>query len=145
MDDQVRKAAIGRLRPWFGACVAFLHLDHWRITLEEDMASDTARADIRRWRGQLDAEIRLGDEWFDAPEIEQRQSLCHELLHAHMRPLWEAWIDLDDVLGKPAYALFSRHMGLAEEQVVEALAKVLAPLLPALPPTESKEATDAGH
>lgn len=62
--------------------------------------------------------------------------MAHELLHAHLRPVWEVWVDLDEVLGKPVYAMLRNHASIAEEQVVEALARVLGPLLPTPPHDE---------
>jgi hypothetical protein len=113
------------------------------VTVGDEPAEEGAQAQISRWRGQMDATIRFGDSFFTASEREQRETLAHELCHAHLRPVWEVWYDLDEVLGKPAYVLLRNHAQIAEEQVVEALARVLAPLLPApppfVPPGEPKE------
>jgi len=43
------------------------------------------------------------------------------------------WVDLDELLGKPAYTMLKNHASLAEEQIVEALSRIVAPLL-SLPP-----------
>jgi hypothetical protein len=139
MNATERKQAIDALRPWVLQCAAFMHLDHWTITVEEDEPTDNAHASIRRWQGQMDAEFRFSDEYFAKPEIERRQTLAHELCHAHLRPMWETWVDLDELLGKPAYTMFRNHASIAEEQVVEALSKVLAPLLPPPPPPPTED------
>ncbi len=128
-----RRRNLERVRPWVLACATFLHLDRWTLTLKDEPPPEDAQAMIHRWRGQLDAHLFLSDHFFAVPEREQREVLAHELLHAHCRPFWDVWRDLDEVLGKPAYVLFRNHMEVAEEQVVEALARVLAPLLPPLP------------
>lgn len=136
MDAAERTAALARVRPWVLVCAAFLHLDHWTVTLDDEPSVEGATASCRRMRGQMDATIFLSDHFFTMTERERREVLCHELLHAHLRPLWEVWADLDEVLGKPAYVMLRNHAEVAEEQVVEALARVLAPLLPAPPGEE---------
>lgn len=140
MDAAERAKQLERVRPWVAACAAFLHLDHWTIDVGDEPAQDDARASISRWRGQMEATIRFGDHFFTAPERERYETVAHELLHAHLRPLWEVWYDLDEVLGKPAYVFLRNHAQIAEEQIVEALARVIAPLLPRLPSEEKEEA-----
>lgn len=134
MDERERRANLDRVRPWVAACVAFLHLDRWTWRLEGDPPGEGGIASVERWVGQLDFSLRLDDRFFTLNEREQREVLAHELCHVHLRPVWEVWRDLDEMLGKPAYAMLRNHATIAEEQAVESLARVLAPLLPPPPP-----------
>lgn len=143
MADDERAQNLERVRPWVMACAAFLHLDHWTIHLRDEEPGDGARAQIRRWNGQLDCNIYLGGDFFETNEREQREAVAHEFLHAHMRPMWDVWYDLDELLGKPAYTLLRNHANIAEEQVVDALAKVVGSLLP--PPLSEEDGESMGE
>ena len=135
-----RKAKLDAVKPWVAACAAFCHLDHWNVTVEHEPPDADAVAAIGRWRGQMDASLYLSDRFFTLTEKERREVVAHELAHAQMCPMWELWLDLDEVLGKPAYAMFRNHAQIAEEMVVEALARVIGPLLPAPPTAAPQEA-----
>lgn len=68
-----RRLHLDRARPWVLACAAFLHLDHWTVTLADEVPGGGAQAQIERWRGQLDCRVSLSDTFFALPECEQRE------------------------------------------------------------------------
>jgi hypothetical protein len=90
-------------------------------------------AEFHRHVGAHDGKLFLGDAFFDLPADQQRETVVHELLHAHLRPLFEVYFDLDELLGKAVWEVVARWHNAAEETVVDGLAKALARHFP-LPP-----------
>lgn len=129
-----RKERITFYRDWTIQCYQMLGLDHWNIVVQFAPAQDGNKAECWRSMHQYQAKLRFADEWFDAEPEEQRQTVIHELLHCHMRPVWEAWEPLEGPLGLTGWHIFSKNMEVAEETAVDGLARALAPRFP-FPPS----------
>jgi len=137
-----RKERIEFYRDWTIRCYQMLGLDHWNIAIQCAPCSDDAKAECWRAVHQYQAKLRFSDEWFDADPEEQRQTLIHELLHCHLRPVWEVWQMVEAPLGTTAWGMFSRMSEIAEETTVDGLARAIAPLFP-LPQPWGREPGEA--
>jgi hypothetical protein len=80
------------------------------------------------------ARLRFGDEFFTATSAEeQRQTVCHELLHCHMSNMRDVVrVELGEMhaLSQREYELIYNMHNRQLEYMVDNLAYAFAPLLP---------------
>jgi hypothetical protein len=134
VTDAERRERIDALVPWIREIVHAFGLAHWHIRVPvEEVPDEEAVACFHRRTGHNEGRILLSDGFFTSEPDEQRHTIVHELCHAHMRPVWEAWVGLDEILGKPAYVVLRDQMINAEEWVADSVTRAIAAHFP-LPP-----------
>jgi hypothetical protein len=103
-------------------------LGDWVLDVREEPADEGTVAEIDCTLGQKHARVYLCEEWTDLDPVTQRDTLVHELVHAHLSQLRHMADTLFDEVkgGKVAKAAFH----LVEEYATEAIAQAWAPLLP---------------
>jgi hypothetical protein len=142
MDAAERRAIIARLRPYVAEMQAALRLGHWRLDVLDEPAGEHCNADVTWWESKYRAELRFDDRCLASSPAEQRYSIVHELIHLHLRGLAMVKEGLRLPLGSAVFGEVDRRFEHEEELAVDALASLVAPLLPP-PPTETKEEPDA--
>lgn len=142
MSTEERKERIEHLHGWLMDLRTELGLSNWRIRLSYNPPwTENAIAEFIRRFGQLEGEIRFSDEFFRMSLEDQREIAIHELLHPHMRPTWEVWSGLENVIGQVAWQILSRQFELAEELMADTISRAIAyrfPLPPEWPPVEGE-------
>jgi len=117
-------------------CGALLGLRDWEIvakkvapgTMPEDMI---AHAEIAYGRKVLTVSLAQIF-WTESPE-DQRVDVAHELVHAHLDEPGAVVRDIETQLGTLQYEMLNETYKRANENAVDAIAVLLAPLLP-MPP-----------
>jgi hypothetical protein len=123
------------LRAWVAEAQTVMGLDHWEITIVEAASDVDAWADIDAHAQQPTADLRVAfDFWKQEPE-KQRLILTHELLHLVMARYARISENLEESLGKLAWAVIEPQLEDGEERTIEHLARIIAPYLslPAFP------------
>jgi hypothetical protein len=123
------------LRAWVAEAQTVMGLDHWEITIVEAASDVDAWADIEAHAQQPTADLRVAfDFWKQEPE-KQRLILTHELLHLVLARYARISENLEDSLGKLAWAVIEPQLEDGEERTIEHLARIIAPYLslPAFP------------
>ena len=123
------------LRAWVSEAQTVMGLDHWEITIVEAASDVDAWADIDAHAQQPTADLRVAfDFWKQEPE-KQRLILTHELLHLVLARYARISENLEDSLGKLAWAVIEPQLEDGEERTIEHLARIIAPYLslPAFP------------
>ncbi len=123
------------LRAWVAEAQAVMGLDHWEVTVIEAASDVDAWADIEAHAQQPTADLRVAfDFWKQEPE-KQRLILTHELLHLVLARYARISENLEDSLGKLAWAVIEPQLEDGEERTIEHLARIIAPYLslPAFP------------
>lgn len=81
--------------------------------------------------GQKEVGVTFGEHFRERPAESQRETVVHELVHAHLDFCWKmVQTDLGDALGKPVYYVFCDSYRRAMEYAVDALAKTIAKDMP---------------
>ena len=123
------------LRAWVSEAQTVMGLDHWEITIVEAASDVDAWADIDAHAQQPTADLRVAfDFWKQEPE-KQRLILTHELLHLVLARYARISENLEESLGKLAWAVIEPQLEDGEERTIEHLARIIAPYLslPAFP------------
>ena len=123
------------LRAWVAEAQTVMGLDHWEITIVEAASDVDAWADIDAHAQQPTADLRVAfDFWKQEPE-KQRLILTHELLHLVLARYARISENLEESLGKLAWAVIEPQLEDGEERTIEHLARIIAPYLslPAFP------------
>ena len=123
------------LRAWVSEAQTVMGLDHWEITIVEAASDVDAWADIEAHAQQPTADLRVAfDFWKQEPE-KQRLILTHELLHLVLARYARISENLEESLGKLAWAVIEPQLEDGEERTIELLARIIAPYrsLPAFP------------
>ena len=123
------------LRAWVAEAQTVMGLDHWEITIVEAASDVDAWADIEAHAQQPTADLRVAfDFWKQEPE-KQRLILTHELLHLVLARYARISENLEESLGKLAWAVIEPQLEDGEERTIEHLARIIAPYLslPAFP------------
>lgn len=123
------------LRAWVAEAQTVMGLDHWEVTIVEAASDVDAWADIEAHAQQPTADLRVAfDFWKQEPE-KQRLILTHELLHLVMARYARISENLEESLGKLAWAVIEPQLEDGEERTIEHLARIVAPYLslPAFP------------
>ncbi|NDD14100.1 MAG: hypothetical protein EB072_16020 [Betaproteobacteria bacterium] len=125
------------LKKWVAESQTLMGLDHWEVTIVEAAADVDAWADIEPHAQQPTADLRVAfDFWKQEPE-KQRLILTHELLHLVLARYARISENLEESLGKLAWAVIEPQLEDGEERTIEHLARIIAPYLslPAFPKT----------
>ncbi len=123
------------LRAWVAEAQTVMGLDHWEITIVEAASDVDAWADIDAHAQQPTADLRVAfDFWKQEPD-KQRLILTHELLHLVLARYARISENLEESLGKLAWAVIEPQLEDGEERTIEHLARIIAPYLslPAFP------------
>lgn len=123
------------LRAWVAEAQTVMGLDHWEVTVVEAASDVDAWADIEAHAQQPTADLRVAfDFWKQEPE-KQRLILTHELLHLVLARYARISENLEESLGKLAWAVIEPQLEDGEERTIEHLARIIAPYLslPAFP------------
>ena len=123
------------LSAWLKEAQAVMGLEHWEVTVVEAASDVDAWADIEAHAQAPTADLRVSfDFWKQEPD-KQRQILAHELMHLVMARYSRIAENLEESLGKLAWAVIEPQLEDGEERAVEHLARVVAPYLslPAFP------------
>lgn len=105
-----------------------LKLDHWTISINwDEPAEEGAGLDVGVIDGRHYAIVRVGS-FFDLPEDEQENAVCHELIHCVLAGLFYAGIDLAHHLGTQAMPMAIKRLEVALEYAVDHMANVMAPI-----------------
>lgn len=84
--------------------------------------------------GRKECELFFSEAFFedDYGDDQRRETVVHELIHAHMTGMWHMiYYDLEDHMNPPAYAVFHDSFRRSMEYATDALAEALAPHMPA--------------
>lgn len=124
-----------QLEDWLVESQSVLGVGDWKVTVVKDAADVDAWADIDPHAQNLTADLRVAhDFWRQEPE-KQRLILTHELLHLVTCRTDRVVENLEEALGKVAWAVYEPQYEDATERMTEHLAGIVAPLLslPELP------------
>lgn len=121
-----------QLEEWLTEAQANLAIADWKVIVVKDASDVDAWADIDPHSQNLTADLRVAhDFWRQEPE-KQRLILTHELLHLVTCRTDRVVENLEEALGKVAWAVYEPQYTDATERMTEHLATVIAPYL-ALP------------
>jgi hypothetical protein len=123
------------LKAWVKESQTVMGLDQWEVTIVEAASDVDAWADIDAHPQQPTADLRVAfDFWKQEPE-KQRLILTHELLHLVLARYARISENLEESLGKLAWAVIEPQLEDHEERTIEHLARIIAPYLslPAFP------------
>lgn len=109
-----------------------LELRDWSIDVSRDApSSEEFIASCSCAQSRKNASIYFSDVFRHVDPIEQRQTVVHELLHAHHEVCWRmVQTDLLSPLGQETYGVFCDGYRRAMEYAVDAIAEALARHLP---------------
>jgi hypothetical protein len=133
----MREALVEHYRPWIREVLHLLRLDHWEIQiLSGPPADEDSQGAVSQYTWAHEADLWLGDTFFQRDPLHQAEIVAHEGLHLHQKPYKLAFSNAADVLGHSGVlgTMITALAKDAEETVVDDLGKVLAPFLPPPPP-----------
>lgn len=110
-----------------------MKLADWTFRLLNQPAAEGSFADISCAEKRKAAVVRVCPQFHEIDPDEQRHTICHELIHAHLHPIHSAVTDLEGILGHEAYRVFYDRFIEALEYAVDGIADAFAPTLPTLP------------
>jgi hypothetical protein len=117
------------LDEWLIESQSALLIADWKLNVIKDASDVDAWADIDPHAQNLTADIRVAhDFWRQEPE-KQRLILTHELLHLVTCRTDRVVENLEEALGKVAWAVYEPQYTDATERMTEHLANITAPLL----------------
>lgn len=114
------------LSEWITWMCQVLEIQDWRVTLVDGHPdTQTAAASMTCIYGKRHAELRLAEDWLTYTEEQWIDYLTHELCHIVIDPMDSAVHNagLEDLLGKPAWTVFSNRFTEALENVNDHWAK----------------------
>lgn len=122
------------LRTWrFQVKVGEIASDHVLRSTQE------AGAQIEPLWANRSAVITLAPNWSERPPEDLRETVCHEMVHAHLSQFTWTVNMIEDALGTSAFQVFEQAMHIADEYATEAIAIAWAERLPL--PVETKGKT----
>lgn len=117
------------LEEWLADAQANLGVTEWKVNVVKDASDVDAWADIDPHSQNLTADLRVAhDFWRQEPE-KQRLILTHELLHLVTCRTDRVVENLEEALGKVAWAVYEPQYLDATERMTEHLATIIAPYL----------------
>lgn len=117
------------LEPYVRQLADAMGLRDWKVTLHDEPADDGSAGQSETIYGRKILHIRLGDG--ETSTIEDvRETIVHELLHAHMEPFRWASNNLEPVLGQAAFAVWDGALVDTMEVAIETIAVAWAQALP---------------
>jgi hypothetical protein len=118
------------LDEWIANALIFFQLQEWEITVSRDAAEIDAHADIDVSDQRNSADLRVQRDFFDQSPEKQRLVLCHEIGHIITSRTDRVFENLEEPLGKIAWAVAEPNYLDATERMVEHWARLVAPMLP---------------
>ena len=119
-----------RLEEWIADAHVFLDLHGWEITISREAADIDAHADIEVADQRRSADLRISRDFFTQSPERQRLILTHELGHLVSSRTDRVFENLEEPLGKVAWAVLEPNYLDATERMVEHWARLIAPYLP---------------
>jgi len=117
------------LEDWLIESQSALGVADWKLNVVKDASDVDAWADIDPHSQNQTADLRVAhDFWRQEPE-KQRLILTHELLHLVTCRTDRVVENLEEALGKVAWAVYEPQYTDATERMTEHLANITAPLL----------------
>ena len=117
------------MEEWLADAQANLGVTDWKVNVVKDASDVDAWADIDPHSQNLTADLRVAhDFWRQEPE-KQRLILTHELLHLVTCRTDRVVENLEEALGKVAWAVYEPQYLDATERMTEHLATIIAPYL----------------
>lgn len=109
-------------------------LRDWTITVAHDPPGDAESVMLVELAAeQKRLRLRAAPDFWAMTDREKRRHLAHELVHAHLRDLWETTRQaIAHEVGGASGRVLTRQIAIEKERVVDVLATVLAPHLPEL-------------
>jgi hypothetical protein len=110
-----------------------LRLQDWTVTIDWDtvVPDDDAYAQNTAETRSKHCCISFSNKFLELDPELQRQTLVHEMLHAHFFPLADLVdITVSELVKRSAHNIFSVAMDHQVEYAVDALADAIAPLMP---------------
>lgn len=108
-----------------------MNLRDWTTAVGDGYSEDHLEAEAHCTIGQRHIVITFNEHFRDRDPEDQRETVVHELVHAHTDVCWKmVQADLADALGKPVYYVFCDSYRRAMEYAVDALSKTIAPNMP---------------
>ena len=118
-----------QLEEWLMESQMLLYVGDWKVTIIKDASDVDAWADIDPHAQNLTADLRVShDFWRQEPE-KQRLILTHELLHLVTCRTDRVVENLEEALGKVAWAVYEPQYEDATERMTDHLAAIIAPSL----------------
>lgn len=122
------RAELGR---YMRAIADEMELRDWTVTVGDGYCGDDLEAEAHCVNGQRHVAITFGEHFRGREPEDQRETVVHELIHAHLDVCWKmVQTDLAEALGKPVYYVFCDSYRRAMEYSVDALAKTIARHMP---------------
>jgi hypothetical protein len=119
------------LARYVDAIAADFGLRDWEITiLDETPDSATAIASCEAVFGRRVAHLRFSHAFFHSPPEDQRNTVIHELLHAHLAATDQAVEDHVGLLGSESRVIARNTYNTTREYAVDALAAAIADKYP---------------
>lgn len=119
-----------RLEEWIADALIFLELQGWEITINREAADIDAHADIEVSDQRRSADLRISRDFFTQSPEKQRLIIVHELGHVISSRMDCVVENLEEPLGKVAWAVLEPNYIDATERMVEHWARLIAPYLP---------------
>jgi hypothetical protein len=108
-----------------------IELRDWTITLADEPCDSDYTAKINCIEGRKHAVIAFNPEFREMDPDDQRQTIIHELVHAHHAICWRmVQSDLIQPLGQETYNIFADSYRRGMEYCVDAVADALAKHMP---------------
>ena len=107
-----------------------LNLTQWEIKVKDYPSAEDAYADIEPSDHLWHAKLRLSEDFFKEPAVEQRKIIAHELLHLHYAGVERMVNSAEDVMGAAAYDLYSKVWDIEVERAADSLSGPVGGLLP---------------
>jgi hypothetical protein len=117
------------LDAWLLESQAALNVADWKINVVKDASDVDAWADIEPHSQNLTADLRVSHDFWRQEQEKQRLILTHELLHLVTCRTDRVFENLEEPIGKIAYALIEPNYTDQAERAVDHLASIIAPYL----------------
>lgn len=110
-----------------------LGMRDWTINVEHAPSKPDLGGSVEIYYGRAIADIKLATVFRDYDEIDQRETLIHELLHIRRQKIRGLMDEtLPELMGKPAYRTFYEAFRLLDEEATDADAHAIAGFFPRL-------------
>lgn len=126
MSVAERKERIDHLSDWLDDVRCAVGLSDWTLNFRTNPSADGATADCWRRPGSKEGTVRFSDDFFESDREAQRETVIHELLHFHMRYIFDVTNSMERVLGRQAWEVFDEVLEAAEEAVIDSIARAIA-------------------
>lgn len=130
MTPAERKKALARMARYVKVLRRAMHLGHFHFIINTTPPeSPEALATISLTSVRYSAVLQFSDDCLLSSDEEWRESLAHEMVHAHLMHLDRAVSSMEEYCGQQWGPLYDRYID-SMELGVDSLTTVLAPFLP---------------